>query len=304
MLSRTASNLYWMARYMKRAESTARLLDACFSPGMPFDGEILKLYTLPLHIQDVYKDFILQNENKEITMENVSNFLISGNSPSSVRGSLELARENARSERSRLSSEVWETINQTWLEFQQEQHQPLAVFTEWLKQKAFLFQGTVQITMPKTLSLHFIKLGTFIERANQTLRVLEANNKLRMINNTQTQDYYYWVMLLRSVSSFEAYREIFDEVPSQDRVVEMLLFHPAIPRSVRYCIERIRTLLETIGSDKCKPSIKANAKLLLKLQHDNVRDIAIVGQDEYIKSLQDEVLALGIAIQEGYFITS
>lgn len=304
MLSRTASNLYWMARYMKRAESTARLLDACFMPGMPFDGNITQLYALPLHIQDVYNEFILQNGNQEINVENVSRFLISGNSPSTVRGSLELARENARSERSRLSSEVWETINQAWLEFQQEQRNPVSVFTEWLKQKSFLFQGTVQVTMPKTHSLYFIKLGTFIERANQTLRVLEANNKLYKLINIKTDDYYHWVMLLRSVSSFEAYREVFDEVPSYERVLELLLFNKAIPRSVRFCMERVQNLIEAIGSDKCKPLLKINAKLLIKLQHDTMSDIMAIGQDKYIESLQEEVLALGVAIQEGYFITS
>ncbi len=302
MLSRTASNLYWMARYLERAESTARLLDACFfQPGMSFYGDIAKLYVLPLHIQNVYPDFIRQNGNNELNIDNVSQFLISGDSPSTIRICLEMARENARSERSRLSSEVWETINQTWLEFQEYQYQPKHVFTEWLKQRAVLFQGTVQITMPKMLSLHFVKLGTFLERANQTLRVLEADITLKTLSNSQS-DYYHWHMLLRSVSSLEAYKEIFHEAPTEGGVLELLIFHQAVPRSVRCNIERTASLLKTIGSVKKPVSEKICAQLLLKLRHDVLADIEFAGQDNYVKSLQEELLALGSAIQEGYFI--
>ena len=265
MLSRTASNLFWMSRYLERAEATARLMDACFQPGMPFKGNTAELYALPLRIQDVYHDFAKHNDNDELTIDNVSQFLISGNSPSTVKGCLELARENARSERSRLSSEVWETINQTWLEFQDYQHKP--TFTEWLKQRGVLFQGTVQITMPRMLSLHFIKLGIFLERANQTLRVLEANSSLRTLGNNQA-DYYHWQMLLRSVSSLEAYKEIYNAAPNEERVLELLILNDAIPRSLRCSVERMSSLLTIIGSTKKLPCQKLCAQLLIKQLND------------------------------------
>jgi uncharacterized alpha-E superfamily protein len=293
-----------MARYLERAESTARLLDACFQPGMPFYGNIAQLYALPLHIQDVYQDFIRQKGDNELNINTVSKFLISGNSPSTIKGCLELARENARSERSRLSSEVWESINQTWIEFQEFQHKPSRLFTEWVKQRGVLFQGTVQITMPKMLSLHFIKLGIFLERANQTLRVLEADITLKTLSSNSQSDYYHRQMLLRSVSSLEAFKEIFNAAPTEEKVLELLLFHDAVPRSVRCSIERISSLLKTIGSVNKISAQKICAQILLKLRYDKLQDIVVSGQDKYIKLIQDELLSLGSAIQEGYFVIS
>lgn len=299
MLSRTASNLYWMARYLERAESTVRLLAACFRPGLPFDGEIAKLYALPLQIQGVYEEFEALYGNVA-TFENVVEFLISSNSRASVRSCLESARENARSERSRLSSEVWESINQTWLEFQDMQYRSLNVFTDWLKQRLFVFQGAVQITMPVALSVQFISLGTFIESADQTLRVLEAKGVLRSLSNQS--DYYHWHMLLKSVSSFEAFQENASASPSQDSVFEFLLFNPTLPRSVRYCISQVENLLESLGVETRLAPLKSTANLLVKLRFDNMNDILEYGQNEYIQKLQDEVLQLGEAINEGYFI--
>lgn len=298
MLSRTASNLYWMARYLERAESTVRLLAACFRPGLPFDGEITKLYALPLQIQGVYEEFE-EAFGDVVTFENVVQFLISSNSRASVRSCLEAARENARSERSRLSSEVWESINQTWLEFQEMQYRSLNVFTDWLKQRLFVFQGAVQITMPVALSVKFISLGTFIESADQTLRVLEAKGVLRSLSNQS--DYYHWHMLLKSVSSFEAFQENSAASPSQDSVFEFLLFNPTLPRSVRYCISQVENLLASLGVETRIAQLKSTANLLVKLRFDNMNDILECGQNEYIQNLQDEVLQLGEAINEGYF---
>lgn len=298
MLSRTASNLYWMARYLERAESTVRLLAACFRPGLPFDGEITKLHALPLQIQGVYEEFE-EVFGDVVTFENVVQFLISSNSRASVRSCFEAARENARSERSRLSSEVWESINQTWLEFQEMQYRSLNVFTDWLKQRLFVFQGAVQITMPVALSVKFISLGTFIESADQTLRVLEAKGVLRSLSNQS--DYYHWHMLLKSVSSFEAFQENSAASPSQDSVFEFLLFNPTLPRSVRYCISQVENLLASLGVETRIAPLKSTANLLVKLRFDNMNDILECGQNEYIQNLQDEVLQLGEAINEGYF---
>lgn len=301
MLSRTASNLYWMARYLERAESTVRLLAACFQPGMPFDGELNKLHSLPLQIQGSYEEYV-ENFGDEISSETVKKFLVNSSSRASVRSCLEAARENARSERSRLSSEVWESINQTWLEFESMQSKQLTNFTEWLKQRLFIFQGTINTTMPVSLSRYFIRLGTFTERADQTLRVLEAKGVLRELSNQS--DYYHWHMLLRSVSSYEAFQENVIGSPSKDSVFEFLLFHKSLPRSVRYCVERIEQLLEAIGANGRIYPLKATSKLLVKLKFDNMNDIIEYGQNNYIHALQEEMLKLGDAIHEGYFITT
>lgn len=303
MLSRTASNLYWLTRYLERAESTIRLLDACFQPGMPFEGDINRLYSLPLKIQSAYADFQIQhgNSDEDLNIGKVSSFLINGNSGSSVKFCLEAARENARSERSRLSTEIWESINQTWLEFRDMQHQPLKTVKEWLQQSLFLIQGTIDVTMPENLSYRFLKLGTYLERSDQTLRVLEAQTKLQDIGNYS--EYYTWNMLLKAVSSFEAYQETFVEIPSQERVFKFLLFNKYIPRSLRYCNERIHSIIEIIGGEKRRVPLRASAQLLTKLRYDQICDIEAATPVEYIKQLQQEVLIVTTAIQEGYFVT-
>ncbi len=303
MLSRTASNLFWLTRYLERAESTIRLLDACFQPGLPFEGDINQLYSLPLQIQTADADFRAQhpNDQNDLNIGKVSNFLLNGNTNSSVRFCLEAARENARSERSRLSTELWEAINQTWLEFQKIQHLPLKAVKEWLQQSLFLIQGTIDVTMPETLSYRFLKLGTYLERSDQTLRVLEAQTKLQGIGNYS--EYYTWNMLLKAVSSFEAYQETFMEVPSQQRVFKFLLFNRSIPRSLRYCNERIHTIADIIGGDKRRNVMRVSSQLLTKLRYDQLEDIETATPAEYIKQLQNDVLKLAIAIQEGYFVT-
>lgn len=299
MLSRTASNLYWMARYLERAELTTRLLAACFQPGLPFDGEESKLDELPLQIQGVYEEYVALH-GTNITKEKVKEFLISSLSRSSVRSCLEAARESARSERGKLSSEVWETINQTWIEFKTMQHKPLVEFADWIKQRAFAFQGTIYITMPVTFSRYFIRLGIFLESADQTLRILEAKCVLRQLSNQS--DAYLWHMLLRAVSSYEAFQQNVIGTPSTDNVFEFLLFHDALPRSVRYCIQYVYQTIEAIGGNN-NDSLRATSKLLLKLKYDNMNDILSLGKEEYIHQLQEEVLQLGNEINKGYFIT-
>lgn len=301
MLSRTASNLYWMARYFERAESTARLLGACFQPGLPFDGDINKLYELPLEIQGALAEY-KEKQGDAVSVEKVCNFLIKSDSIASIKSCLSAARENARSERSRLSTEVWEAINQTWIEFKDIQNKPLITFTDWIKQRVFVFQGTINTTMPSSLTRYFIRLGTFLERADQTLRVLEAKGMLSELSNQS--DYYHWHMLLRSVSSYEAYQEsVVGESPSKDSVFEFLVFHSSLPRSVRYCIEKIEYMLNAIGSQDNQTPLKVASKMLVKLKYDNMDDIVEVGQEKYIQTLQEEVLKLGSKIHAGYFKT-
>ncbi|MCC2625587.1 MAG: hypothetical protein K0R14_1460 [Burkholderiales bacterium] len=300
MLSRTASNLYWMARYFERAESTARLLNACFQPGIPFNGDLDKLYSLPLQIQSTSTEFSQQNQS--LNMKNVTNFIIAGASPASIKYCLEMARENARSERSRMSSQVWEVINQTWLDFNSWQKQPLPLFKEWLQQRSFLLQGTINNTMPANLSRHFIRLGIFLERADQTLRILEAEVALRTFS--YQSDYYHWNVILRSVGSFEAYQETVVDIPSQELVLQFLLFNKTIPRSVRCCIERAERVLQLIRGQNRRPSLKASAQLLVKLRFDSLDDINKTGQKSYIELLQKEVFDLAVAIEEGHFVST
>ncbi len=297
MLSRTAANLYWMGRYFERAESTARLLNACFQPGLPYVNNINQLYALPLQIQNTYDNFI--NQNLTLNLDNVCKFLIASNSPASIRTSLELTRENARHERSRLSNDVWEAVNQTWIEFQERKNQPLQDCTEWLHQRACLFQGTISVTMPETVSRYFIRLGTYLERAVQTISVLEVKGALD--TKDDETDYYHLCMILRAARSFEAYQETVIELPTNDRVLEFLLFYNTIPRSVHYAIEKAMRLLEEIGSEKQLASLKASLKLLTKLRHNNLNHVFAVGQDIYLKTLKEEVENLAVTIQEGYF---
>jgi uncharacterized alpha-E superfamily protein len=300
MLSRTASNLYWMARYFERAESTARLLNACFQPGTPFAGDLQKLYDLPLQVQSAHDDFIAQKHKLDLI--NVSRFMISGDSRAAIKSCLEISRENARSERSRLSSEVWEVVNQTWIDFHDWQKQPLHLFKEWMQQRSFLLQGTISNTMPASLSRHFLRIGTLLERADQTLRILETEVALRTFS--QQSDYYHWNIILRSVGSFEAYQETFVDIPSHELVFQFLLFNKTIPRSVRCCIERTEHVLQLIRGQNSKHSLKAGAQLLVKLRFDTQAEINAVGQRAYIESLQQEVFALAAAIEEGHFVST
>jgi uncharacterized alpha-E superfamily protein len=226
MLSRTADHLYWMSRYTERAENTARMLNVSYDTSMlPQASQAArKAWQGVLSISELIPSYT--RRHGEIQREAVLHFMVRDeNNPSSIATCLRAARENARAVRGALTTEAWETQNQTWLELKRllaegDWERDPGQFFEWVKHRSHLSRGVTLGTMLQDEAFHFLRLGTFIERADNTARLLDV--KFHAIERdyhgsarngaagkaSAPFDFYHWSALLRSVSAFEVYRKV------------------------------------------------------------------------------------------------
>ena len=234
MLSRTADHLFWMSRYTERAENTARMLDVSYQMSLlPQSAAVAQMgWQGLLSISELLPNF--NSRYDEVTSANVMRFMVSDeNNPSSIISCLRAVRENARAVRGSLTTELWETQNQTWLEAQREIHthdfldDPAKLF-EWVKFRSHLSRGVTIGTMLKDEARSFMRLGTYFERGDNTARLVDV--KYHAIESDffgeakdkdQEYDFYHWSAILRSVSAFEIYRKVYRDVIRPDRVAEL-----------------------------------------------------------------------------------
>ena len=263
MLSRTADHLYWMARYIERAENTARMLDVALQTSMlPQSAvETEQAWRAMLGISELQGAFDAKYDGLDV--RNVLDFMMRDPSnPSSIVACLTAARENARAVRGVLTTEVWETQNATWLELRAraEQGADPGEFFEWVKHRCHLSRGVTLGTMLTDEAMVFIRLGTFLERADSTARLLDvkyhrARGGLAQLAASGEQDmltqrdFYYWAALLRSVAGFEIYRRVYRDSITPARVAELLMLRADMPRSLLACMEQVVANLKAVRND-------------------------------------------------------
>ena len=212
MLSRTADHLYWMSRYTERAENTARMLDVNYQMSLlPQSAEVAEqAWRSLLEISELTAAF--DASYVLMSPRDVIHFMVSDmNNPSSIMRCLQAARENARAVRGSMTTELWETINTTWLEAQKKMRDGMldsapSEFFEWVKFRSHQTRGVQHGTMVRDEVFHFIRLGTFLERADNTARLLDVKSltaeNMREQGHDSVDDFYYWAAILRSVSAF------------------------------------------------------------------------------------------------------
>jgi len=215
MLSRTANNLFWMARYVERGENTARILDITYRMSlMPQDRSVAqKEWFAPLNITGTL--FPFSGRFSTVGAHDVLRYMVlDPDNPSSIMSCARAARENARAVRGAITSEMWEVLNSTWLELQNFNESRLdtegvSQFFDWVKERAHLFRGVTVGTALKDEAFHFNRLGIFLERADNTARILDVKYHVLLPSVEDVGgavDYYQWAAVLRSVSAFESYR--------------------------------------------------------------------------------------------------
>ena len=253
MLSRTASGLYWMARYLERAEQLARVLDVTNRLSlMPVRNSQTDELLLPLNLTGTRQLF--ETLNGRFTMPQLFNFFaLDDRNPSSIFSCWHEAWNNAHAVRGSLSSEVWESINSTWIEMRNMRRRGITSanadsFFDWVKERSHLFRGAMFGTLLRGDAMCFIRIGTLMERSDGTARLLSVNQQLLEQNPDSVREYYCLDTLLRAVSAREAYNAIFKQQLMPDLVNEMLILRNESPRSLHSCIEEIANQLEQIGS--------------------------------------------------------
>jgi uncharacterized alpha-E superfamily protein len=317
MLSRTADHLFWMARYTERAENTARMLDVNYQTSLlPQSAAVAQAgWEGILSISELQPSYAAWHA--DVNARDVMQFMVKNElNPSSIVNCIKQARENARAVRGTLTTEVWETINQTWLELRRmlsegEFERDPAKFFEWVKFRSHLSRGVTVGTMLMDEALHFIRLGTFLERADNTARLLDV--KFHALQSDfygaasakdQELDFYHWSAILRSVSGFEIYRKVYRNVITPERVAELLILRPDMPRSLHASLNAVVENLALVANAQSQDTERTAGKLRADLQFGHIDEILATGLHAYLTQFLDRINALGARISRDFLMPS
>jgi uncharacterized alpha-E superfamily protein len=312
MLSRTADHLYWMARYTERAENTARMLDVAVQTSMlpQSPGEAELDWRAMLGISELQAAF--DAKHNVVDQKTVLDFMVCDpDNPSSIASCLTGARENARAVRGKLTTEVWETHNATWLNMQKrlaggiDEHDP-SEFFEWVKYRSHLSRGVTVGTMLTDEAMYFIRLGTFLERADNTARILDVKYhaaKESGIGDALTQrDFYYWAALLRSVSGFEIYRKVYRDVITPERVAQLLMLRGDMPRSLLACMDQVVANLKAVSNEVSADTERLAGKIHSELQFARIEDILDAGLHDTLTDFMERIFELGNRVSRDFLV--
>jgi uncharacterized alpha-E superfamily protein len=315
MLSRTADHLFWMARYTERAENTARMLDVNYQTALlPQSAAVSRVgWQGLLTISELMS--VYQARHGEVEPQRVMQFMVwDEGTSSSILSCLRAARENARAVRGTLTTEVWETQNQTWLELNRRlrsgdfERDP-SQFFEWVKYRSHLSRGVTVGTMLMDEALHFMRLGTFLERADNTARLLDV--KFHAVQSDffgtasakdQEYDFYHWSAILRSVSGFEIYRKVYRDVIKPERVADLLILRPDMPRSLHASMNEVVANLAMLANDQSDETLRRAGRLRAELQYGHIEEILANGLHAFLTQFLDRVNELGVRISRDFLI--
>jgi uncharacterized alpha-E superfamily protein len=318
MLSRTADHLFWMSRYTERAENTARMLDVNYQTSLlPQSKAVAQLgWQGMLAISELIPAYT-QKYGGDVTARNVMDFMVrDASNPSSIVSCLQGARENARAVRGVLTTEMWETQNATWLKLASYlksadfEREPGAFF-EWVKHRSHLSRGVAIGTMLQDEAFHFYRMGTFLERADNTARLLDV--KFHAVQSDffgaaseqdQEYDFYHWSAILRSVSAFEVYRKVYRDVITPERVAELLIIRPDMPRSLAASLNEVVNNLHMVCNDHSGETVRRAGKLKADLQFARIQEILATGLHAYLTQFLDRVNDLGGRISQDFLVPS
>ena len=321
MLSRVAENLYWISRYVERAENVARLLDVGFhleldASGLSGDvagqGPIESILTI-LACRDAFETAQGPGpKDRDVVLRYLT---FDRSNPHSILAMLAHARENARGTQETLSGDTWSQVNKLYLYLSS----PRAIrrfaaspsrFFEGVKRSCVLFGGLVDGTLPRTEVFHFLQLGRYLERVNQVSRILSV--KLHALRDGGPIDevgirVVHWSSLLRSCSAYEAYlREHHDRIDPEG-VVRYLVLDADFPRAMRFCVARCVESLQAIsGGDDDEYHSEAErhlGRLDSDLRYIDVEEIFGRGLNTFLKGIQDACNRIGDEIHQAYFQT-
>lgn len=311
MLSRVADSLYWMSRYIERAENVARFIDV----------NLNLLLDSPVELKEQWEPIVKTSGDIELfeqkydtlSKENVINFLTfdQGN-PNSIISCLKSARENSRSVREIISSETWVLIN-SFYNFLHDRESPVMAldnphdFYTKIISNSHSFIGVVNSTMSHNEGWHFIRLGRFVERADKTSRILDVKYFILLpsVHDVGTPiDFISWATLLKSASGYEMYRKKFRRI-TPTNVARFLILDPEFPRSMLFCVnlalDSIKLITGTSEDSYSNDPEMLLGRLSAELNYTNIEEIIEDGLHEYLDSFQLKLNKIGEKIYKTYF---
>lgn len=316
MLSRVANSLYWMSRYIERAESIARLVDVNLQLLLDFrnlNDATLDAHWMPI-VQSSGDDELFRTLYPRATGKTVTDFMVfNPANPNSIHSSLGQARENARMVRDQIAVELWEEINRIYLYLnspraQKDWRESPSDFFHTVRNASLLLQGLTDATIVRNEGWFFIQAGRYLERADKTSRILDVRHSslpARGIPAAPSQaDALGWSAVLRSCSAWDAYKAIYGAEVQPALVAEFLLLTDDFPRSVRFSVRHLNSVLRRISGVQdgrfSNVAEKLAGRLLAELQFSTADDIFEIGLHSYIDILQGKLNAIGDALFQAY----
>ena len=311
MLGRTANDLYWLSRYVERAENMARLIDVGY-----------RIVLLPRSSDDFHEEWAstLQSagclsgylaKHGKFETGNVINFMLfDPENPSSVAACLAAARNNGRAQRTALTREMWENLNDSWLHFtavkpRDMTSDQLPEFLDWIRSRSALYRGSLLNTILRNDTYYFSQLGTFIERADSTARILDVKY-YHLLPSSQLvgtgPDNVQWASILRSVSAHRSYRWVYKDHYRPWNIAEYLILNRQMPRSLRACYDELMTALNDLAAyygqrHACHATVASTRDTLME---GDIKTIFQSGLHEFVEEFISRNNKLGADISAAY----
>lgn len=309
MLGRTAHDLFWLSRYIERAENMARLVDVGYRIGLIPRGSRNGEWGSTLKSAGCEAGYFAKYDSLEA--RHVINYLlVDPVNPSSVRSCLATARHNGRAQRTAITSDMWEALNQTYLDFSRLDPGGISIsalpdLLLWIKQRSALFRGALLNTVLRRDGYYFSQMGTFIERADNTARILDVKYYLLLPQNEIVGggiDTYQWSAILRSVSAHRSYKWTYKESYKPWRIAEYMILNPHMPRSLRNCYGELGDALTELGHDygQTHACHEVSREGLRLLESSNVATIFQSGLHEFLVDFLGRNNRLGCEISRAY----
>lgn len=313
MLSRVASSIYWMNRYIERAENYARLIEVDYNLSMELPPGLVSQQWRPL-VLTTGDEELFEKSYGEYTKKNVIRFLaFDVKNPNSICSCLFAARENARTVREIIPSDLWMQINEMYLSIRSAIKQEgwnqkfLIEFFREIKDGGHLFSGIMDGTFSRSEGWHFGNIGRFLERADKTGRIIDMKYYYLLPSPGYMGtplDLMQWSALLKSASAFEMYRKTFGKL-DMSNIIKFLVLDREFPRAMRYClIQAEESLRSVVGRENFSFETKAEkelGRLRSELDYTDVNDIFKSGLHEYLDNIQIKINDVGSAIAETFF---
>ena len=312
MLSRVANHIYWLGRYLERAENYARFIDVNFN----------LMQDLPVDLKEQWQPLVAATGDLDLYLKKYEGYerhqvmfflTFDLDNPNCMLSAVNRARENARIIRENLTKETWEKVNelyymlQSGLEKKVWKKEDPRQFYEMVKNQILLIYGLADATVARTEGWYFRQLGQLLERADKTSRILDVKYHILLpspIEVGSPLDFLHWMALLKSVTGFNTYRRLYGNIDPSG-VVEFLVLNKYFPRSIYYCLKEAERYLHCISGNTSEGFMnsaeKAMGELKSRLEFAEVDDIISVGLHEYLDTLQLKINHISDLIDSNFF---
>jgi uncharacterized alpha-E superfamily protein len=309
MLSSTAKNIYWMGRYLQRAKTTARLIEASQRMSLQTRGKEAEGVVAIFGMEDEFR----QRQSQGGKLSNLIDFLaFDDKNPSSIVSSIGSARRNAREERNNITVDVWESLNGLWLELTAKLKGSRAgldrgALIESAKKQAVMIFGAAQVTLLRDEAYNFFQLGAFLERGDNTARILDVKfHALRPDGDPHTgeMDYFAWSELLACIGAVRTYRRIYRSSLDPRRIAELMMLRRDVPRSVHHCLWMVdlsmRELADIYGTHG--EADRLAGELHARLRYARIGPVFETGLHKFLGNLRIDIASLSDEIGRQFLL--